>query len=93
MKHVLFSRIGIGLAAMASAICVVALAIATPIFNLLSEAFDYFAGDAMAQAVVDGANTEVAERQSQTGKGVWAFVTDLFGVEGRQYCWQAGTIA
>ena len=38
-------------------------------------------------------NTELADRQSQTGKGVWAFVTDLFGVEGRTYCHQGGGIA
>ena len=70
---------------------VIVSAIATPIFNLFAEAFppDKVALDRS----IDTVGTEVADRQSQTGKGVWAFVTDLFGVEGRQYCWQAGTIA
>ena len=39
------------------------------------------------------ANTERSDRMSQTGNGVWAFVTNLFKVEGRTYTWQAGTIA
>ncbi len=42
--------------------------------------------------LTDTANTELADRMSQTGNGVWAFVTNLFKVEGRTYTWQAGTI-
>ena len=41
----------------------------------------------------DTADTEHVDRMSQTGKGVAAFITDLFKVEGRTYTWQAGTIA
>ena len=61
------------------------------IVNVFKEVFSFEAALPVNRA--DTANTELADRQSQTGKGVWAFVTDLFGVEGRQYCWQAGTIA
>ena len=70
---------------------VIVSAIATPIFNLFSEAFppDKVALDRS----VDTVGTEVAERQSQTGKGIWAFVTDLFNVEGRTYCHQGGGVA
>jgi len=35
---------------------------------------------------------EFSNRQSQTGNGVWAFVTNLFSVEGRTYTWRAGAI-
>lgn len=91
MKTILFTRIGIGLAFIGAAICMVAMALAAPVFRLFSEAFPPEASRIDVSA--DAPSTEVAERMSQTGKGVWAFVTNLFGVEGRRYCWQAGSIA
>jgi len=36
------------------------------------------------------ADTQVSERSSQTGNGVWAFVTNLFKSQGRTYVWQSG---
>lgn len=90
MKHALFSRIGIGLAFIGAAVCTLAMALAAPLFRLFTEAFPPEAP--AINLTADSPSTEVAERMSQTGKGVWAFVTDLFSVEGRQYCWQAGTI-
>ena len=90
MKHALFSRIGIGLAYIGTTICMVAMALAAPLLNLIAEAFPPEAP--ALNLTADAPSTEVTERMSQTGKGVWAFVTDLFSVEGRQYCWQAGTI-
>ena len=38
-------------------------------------------------------DTELADRCSQTGRGVAAFITNLFKVEGRTYFWQSGHCA
>ena len=93
MRHSrsLLYSLGVGMAFLASTIVDVAMAIAAPIFNLFVEAFppDKSPLDLSADTV----GTEVTERMSQTGKGVWAFVTDLFSVEGRTYCHQGGGVA
>ena len=62
------------------------------IVDLFASAFSYVA-DFMDRHLVGSYDTEHADRMSQTGDGVDAFVTNLFKVEGRTYTWQAGTIA
>ena len=62
------------------------------VVDLFSVAFSYVA-EFMDRHLVGSSDTEHADRMSQTGKGVWAFVTNLFKVEGRTYAWQAGAIA
>lgn len=85
MKHVkIFSFMGV----IGAAIFAVALAIAFPILRLFSEAFPAAAPPLDLSA--DPVGAEQMDRMSQTGKGVWAFVTNLFKVEGRNYDWQAG---
>lgn len=86
MKYALFaiSRLFAGIALIVSAI-------AAPIIYLFDLAFPVEAPPLDRSA--DAPSTEVAERMSQTGKGVWAFVTDLFKVEGRSYLWQGGDVA
>lgn len=88
MKREYFSRIIGCMAFLGSAILAVALAIAAPIFNLFSEAFPVESPP--LNRSTDAVDTQLFDRMSQTGKGVWAFITNLFGVEGRDYLWQAG---
>ena len=82
-----FARIGMACAALATAAATLAFAIAAPVFDLIAEAFP--PDKATFDRSVDTVGTEVADQMSQTGKGVWAFVTDLFSVEGRSYNLQA----
>ena len=82
MKHIFRSFV--------SLIGTLAFAIIAPLVYLIGEAFPF--SPTPLGHLADTGNTEVADRQSQTGKGVWDFVTDLFSREGRTYTWQAGTI-
>ena len=61
------------------------------VFDLFVFAFSYAAGF-VDRHLIGSSDTEHADRMSQTGSGVWAFVTNLFKVEGRTYTWQAGAI-
>lgn len=63
------------------------------VVDLATEAFAYMGIGNHRTDTADTADTEHVDRMSQTGNGVWAFVTNLFKVEGRTYTWQAGTIA
>lgn len=63
----------------------------TPIIFLFDLVFP-IAGDSIDRSAPNR-NTESADRMSQTGKSVWAFVTNLFSVEGRTYCHQGGGVA
>ena len=91
MRREFFSRFIGCMVFLGSAILAVASAIAAPVFNLFAEAFP--AAAPPLDRSTDTVGTELADRQSQTGKGVWAFLTDLFKVEGRNYCWQGGDVA
>lgn len=61
------------------------------VFDLFMSAFVY-AAEFVDRHLIGSSDTEHADRMSQTGNGVWAFVTNLFKVEGRTYTWQAGAI-
>lgn len=73
--------------ATATAVAIVQM-IVIPIFNLFSEAFPK-ESPALVRTLF-AAVMDAVELVSQTGAGVWAFITDLFSVEGREYTWQAG---
>jgi len=62
------------------------------VVDLFASAFGYVA-EFVDRHLIGSTNTEHTDRMSQTGKGVWAFVTDLFSVEGRTYCHQGGNPA
>ena len=62
------------------------------VVDLFAVAFSYVA-EFMDRYLINLADTERADRMSQTGDGVWAFVTNLFSVEGRTYCHQGGNPA
>lgn len=80
----------IGAAFVAVAVGVITFLVA-PIIFLFNLAFP-FSGEPIGHDTPIR-NIEYADRQSQTGKDVWAFVTNLFGVEGRTYCHQGGNPA
>ncbi len=91
MRLFSISRLAASIAGLATAFAALAVALAEPIFSMLREAFP--ADTPAMDRSADAPSTEIAERMSQTGKGVWAFVTDLFKVEGRTYLWQGGDVA
>ena len=57
---------------------------------LIQEAFPIFGTPSNKSHITGG--DELMDRSSLTGKGVWAFVTNLYKSAGRTYTWQAGTV-
>jgi len=85
MKKVLFSF----MAVLFGMVTLIASAIHFVIAHA-QEAFPIFGAPSNKHHITGG--DELMDRSSLTGKGVWAFVTNLYNSAGRTYTWQAGTV-